>query len=101
MSENTNAVAISLEERIFQIAAEESHQPRERLDRETSLFDIMDSLGRVEFVMALEDEFELSISETESDKILTVGQAVDAVEAKLREREREQRNPDGDAPPSP
>ncbi len=42
-----------------------------------------DSLDLVELVMALEERFDVTIPEEELEGITTVGQAVDAVEAKL------------------
>ncbi len=42
-----------------------------------------DSLDLVELVMALEDEFDVSIDEEELEGITTVGQAVDLVRSKL------------------
>ncbi len=44
----------------------------------------VDSLGVVELLMALEDEFGVSIPDEEAENIGTVGQAVDLVEAKLK-----------------
>jgi acyl carrier protein len=41
-----------------------------------------DSLDQVELVMALEDEFELKISEEEAEKLETVGAAVDYILSK-------------------
>jgi acyl carrier protein len=43
----------------------------------------VDSLGVVELLMALEDEFGVKIPDEEAESIGTVGQAVDLVEAKL------------------
>ena len=43
----------------------------------------VDSLGVVELLMALEDNFDVTIPDEEAEKIGTVGQAVDLVEAKL------------------
>jgi len=40
-----------------------------------------DSLDTVELVMALEEEFECEIPETDADKIQTVQQAIDYVKA--------------------
>ncbi len=91
--DKTTIAAPTREDRIFEIVAENAHQPRETLDRETSLIDILDSLGRVEVVMELEDEFELAIPENETDHILTIGQLIDEVEKRLRTK-------DGNAPPS-
>ena len=42
-----------------------------------------DSLDLVELVMALEDEFDVSIEEEELEGITTVGKAVDLVRSKL------------------
>ncbi len=43
----------------------------------------VDSLGVVELLMALEDEFEVKIPDEEAESIVTVGQAVDLVHQKL------------------
>ena len=43
----------------------------------------VDSLGVVELLMALEDEFDVKIPDDEAESILTVGQAVDLVQGKL------------------
>lgn len=43
----------------------------------------VDSLGVVELLMALEDEFGVSIPDEEAENIGTVGQAVDVVIAKM------------------
>ncbi|MCU9612140.1 acyl carrier protein [Caldibacillus lycopersici] len=42
-----------------------------------------DSLDVVELVMELEDEFGLQFSDEDSEKILTVGNAVDYINSKL------------------
>jgi acyl carrier protein len=43
----------------------------------------VDSLGVVELLMAIEDEFGVTIPDEEAEHIGTVGQAVDVVVAKL------------------
>lgn len=43
----------------------------------------VDSLGVVELLMALEDEFDVKIPDEEAESIVTVGQAVDLVHGKL------------------
>ena len=44
----------------------------------------VDSLGVVELLMALEDNFGVTIPDEEAESIGTVGQAVDIVESKLQ-----------------
>ena len=44
----------------------------------------VDSLGVVELLMALEDNFGVTIPDEEAESIGTVGQAVDIVEMKLQ-----------------
>ena len=96
---NPVVTAPSLDERVLQIVAEQAQQPRETLNRETSLHEIFDSLDYVEVTMALEDEFELAISDADADRVLTIGQMIDLIADKLST----QRAPDphGDTPPSP
>jgi acyl carrier protein len=43
----------------------------------------VDSLGVVELLMALEDNFDVKIPDEEAEQISTVGQAIDLVEQKL------------------
>ncbi len=43
----------------------------------------VDSLGVVELLMALEDEFDVKIPDEEAESIVTVGQAIDMVQGKL------------------
>lgn len=43
----------------------------------------VDSLGVVELLMALEDEFDVKIPDEDAESIVTVGQAVDLVHEKL------------------
>jgi acyl carrier protein len=43
----------------------------------------VDSLGVVELLMALEDNFDVKIPDEEAEKITTVGEAVDVVSQKL------------------
>lgn len=45
----------------------------------------VDSLGVVELLMALEDEFGVKIPDEEAESIMTVGQAIDLVHQKLGE----------------
>ena len=96
--ENLQSSSPTLEDRILDLVAEESDTPRETLDRSTALIEIGDSLTRVETVMQLEDEFEVAIPDSEYDSVRTLGELVDLVDAKLRERQNPNehgRNDDG------
>ena len=42
-----------------------------------------DSLDEIEIVMAIEEEFEMEISDTDAEKITTVGEAVDYLEQRM------------------
>jgi acyl carrier protein len=42
-----------------------------------------DSLDHVEFVMEIEDRFEIELSDEESENVLTIGGAIDALVRKL------------------
>jgi acyl carrier protein len=44
----------------------------------------VDSLGVVELLMALEDNFGVQIPDEEAESLVTVGEAVDLVEQKLK-----------------
>ena len=43
----------------------------------------VDSLGVVELLMALEDEFDVTIPDEEAENLTTVGEAIELVAAKL------------------
>lgn len=44
----------------------------------------IDSLSKVEMALALEDELQMSLQDTELDNIKTVGQVVSLIESKLK-----------------
>ncbi len=56
-----------------------------KITREASFADDLDadSLDLVEFVMALEEEFDITVEEEELDGVDTVGQAFELVSSKL------------------
>jgi acyl carrier protein len=72
----------SVQERVFDIVAEQLGVSRDQLTRETSFINDLgaDSLDTVELVMELEEEFDVNIPEEEAEKIQTVGQAIDYIE---------------------
>ena len=96
MNETTHPAG-TRQDRIFDIVAEQFDVARESLDRKTSLIEIGDSLTRVEAIMELEDAFEIALPDNESDNVRTLGDLIDLVDVKLRDRE----NAVDDATPPP
>lgn len=47
-----------------------------------------DSLDKVELVMALEEEFDISISDEDAEKILTVSDLIDYIKIKVSAKEK-------------
>ena len=75
----------TVEERVVEIVAEQMGVDKATVTRETSFVNDLgaDSLDTVELVMEFEDEFDISIPDEDAEKIQTVGQAIDYVEAHL------------------
>ena len=71
----------SVAERIKQIVAEQLGVDEDQVTNEASFMDDLgaDSLDTVELVMALEEEFDIEISDEDAEKIQTVGQAIDHI----------------------
>ena len=75
----------TIEERVVEIVANQMGVDKSQITRETSFVNDLgaDSLDTVELVMEFEDEFDISIPDEDAEKIQTVGQAIDYVEAHL------------------
>ncbi len=73
-------------ERVKKIVAEQLGVNEAEIKNESSFVDDLgaDSLDTVELVMALEEEFETEIPDEEAEKITTVQQAVDYINAHLK-----------------
>ena len=73
----------SIEERVKKIVVEQLGVSEEEVNNETSFVDDLgaDSLDTVELVMALEEEFETEIPDEDAEKITSVQQAIDYVNA--------------------
>lgn len=73
----------SAEERVRKIVVEQLGVKEEEVTNEASFVNDLgaDSLDTVELVMALEEEFECEIPDEEAEKITTVQQALDYVNA--------------------
>lgn len=73
----------TLEERVKKIVIEQLGVKEDEVKLESSFVDDLgaDSLDTVELVMALEEEFETEIPDEEAEKITTVQQAIDYINA--------------------
>jgi acyl carrier protein len=73
----------SVRDKVVAIIREQLGQDKDSITDETHFINDLgaDSLDTVELVMELEDEFGISISDEEAEKIQTVGDAVKYIEA--------------------
>ncbi|HEX22263.1 MAG TPA: acyl carrier protein [Chromatiales bacterium] len=73
----------TIEERVKKIVVEQLGVKEEEVTAESSFVDDLgaDSLDTVELVMALEEEFETEIPDEDAEKITTVQQATDYINA--------------------
>ena len=71
-----------ISEKVKKIVADHLGVEEEKVTNEASFIDDLgaDSLDTVELVMAFEEEFGAEISDSEAEKILTVGDAIKFVE---------------------
>jgi len=73
---------MSIEEKIKKIICEQLEVSEEDVVPGASFVDDLgaDSLDQVELIMAMEEEFGISISDEEAEKIVTVKDAIDYIE---------------------
>lgn len=76
-----------IRERVYQIIVDELGIEQEKVKDEAAFVDDLgaDSLDTVELVMALEESFDLDISDEDAEKMLTVGDAINYLEGKTSE----------------
>lgn len=69
-------------EKVRDLIADELDVDVEEVTREAKLADDLgaDSLDAVELIMAIEDEFDIEVSDEEAQKFKTVGQIVEYIE---------------------
>ena len=74
---------MSIEERVKKIVVEQLGVNEDEVSNESSFVDDLgaDSLDTVELVMALEEEFDTEIPDEDAEKITSVQQAIDYVNA--------------------
>ncbi len=77
-------MAKEIGEKVKKIVADYLGVEEEKVTDEASFIDDLgaDSLDTVELVMAFEEEFGSEISDSEAEKILTVGDAIKFIESK-------------------
>ena len=75
----------SVEERVKQIVVDQLSVSDDEVSPDSSFVDDLgaDSLDTVELVMALEEEFNCEIPDEEAEKITTVQQAIDYINAHI------------------
>ncbi len=76
----------NIPERVKKIVVEQLGVNEDEVTEDASFVDDLgaDSLDTVELVMALEEEFECEIPDEEAEKITTVQQAIDYINAHLK-----------------
>ncbi len=76
---------VAVEEKMTDLLVDELGLDRDKISASATFEEDLevDSLGIVELLMALEDNFGVSISDEEAESIATVGQAVDVVMEEL------------------
>ena len=77
-----------IESRVIEVVAKEFAVPENCVEPSSSLIDDLgaDTLDIVGFVMGLEEEFDVTIPEEDSDSLETVGEAISLVERLIKEQ---------------
>jgi len=84
LGEMTAVSDSSVDDRVVKIVCNQMGTTPDKVSKDTSFVNDLgaDSLDTVELVMELEDEFEISIPDEDAEKIQTVGNAVEYIQAK-------------------
>ena len=77
----------NIKDKVLSIIADQLDLDKSTIKMESSFVDDLgaDSLDTVELVLALEEEFEVNIPDEEAEKITTVKQAVQKIEAHFKD----------------
>ncbi|MCL2623384.1 MAG: acyl carrier protein [Planctomycetaceae bacterium] len=75
----------SVSEKVINIIADQLAVNKEQITSETDIANDLgaDSLDIAELMIAFEEEFDISINESQDEKISTVGQVIQYVESRL------------------
>jgi acyl carrier protein len=78
---------MSIEKRVKEIIVEQLGVNESEVTPEAKFVDDLgaDSLDLVELVMALEEEYNMEISDEDAEKILTVGDAIEYIQAHVNQ----------------
>ncbi len=76
---------MSVEQKVIDIVCEHLAVSKEKITRATKFIEDIgaDSLDIVELIMELEEEFDIQIPDDQSEKIKTVGEAIDYIEREI------------------
>jgi acyl carrier protein len=79
---------VSVEQRVIDIVSEHFAYDKEKITRNTTFIEDIgaDSLDIVEFVMELEEEFDIQIPDDQAEKIKTVGEAVEYIDNAIKNK---------------
>jgi acyl carrier protein len=77
-----------IEAKVIEIVSKQLGVAKDKITRSSSFVNDLgaDSLDTVELVMAIEDEFDLSIPDDAAEKIQTVGDAIKHIEDNTRDK---------------
>ena len=80
---------MSVEQKVKQIIVEQLGVDESQVDPSASFVDDLgaDSLDIVELVMAFEEAFDIDIPDEDAEKIVTVKDAIDYIEAKKKKKQ--------------
>jgi len=82
-----NVMTMTIEQRVRKVILESLDVKEEEVTNQASFVEDLraDSLDTVELVMALEEEFDMEIPDEEAEKIKTVQDAIDHIDAHTEE----------------